>query len=277
MSRIQHSIASYGISDTGLQRANNQDHFIVADLTRKVIGMHENQMSPELLYHKVGSHGTLLAVADGLGGYTGGEVASQIAVEVTAQALLDMVEKQLSPAEKLSRAIEEAHQAICRQRQQDDGRARMGTTITALRINRGTMTVAQVGDSRAYLFRDGRLTVLTEDQTFVGMLLKRGLLTEEEAAKHPDRHVILQALGQDNAVVPEVYDLPFQHNDCLLLCTDGLSSYVSHERIETILASREDEHMCCRRLVDAANAAGGVDNVTVLVARLMVRNTGVSG
>jgi serine/threonine protein phosphatase PrpC len=277
MSRIQHSIASYGISDTGLQRANNQDNFIVADLTRNVIGRHENRVSPGLLYHEIGSHGTLLAVADGLGGYAGGEVASQIAVEVSAQTLLGLVEKQLSPAEKLSRAIEEAQQAICKQRQHEDCRAHMASTITALHVDRGTMTVAQVGDSRAYLFRDGRLTLLTEDQTLVNMLLKRGLLTEEEASRHPDRHVILQALGQDNAVLPEVHDLPFQHNDCVLLCTDGLSSYVSHEHIETILAAQEDGSVRCRRLIDAANAAGGMDNVTVLVARLMVRTASVSG
>ena len=130
------------------------------------------------------------------------------------------------------------------------------------------MTVAQVGDSRAYSFRDGKLTLLTEDQTLVGMLQKKGLLTDDQAQSHPSKNVILQALGQDKDVDPEIGSLEFQDNDYLLLCTDGLSSYVDHEAIEKILSSNLDPPTHCQRLVDAANASGGLDNITVVLARL---------
>jgi protein phosphatase len=263
-------IAYFGISDAGLQRANNEDHFIVADLTRKVVGVRDNQVLPELCHHAVGRRGTLLAVADGLGGYEGGEIASQIAVETIVRAFFEVVDEHLPFPEQLSRAIEESHWAICKARQGHNGRACMASTLTAVHVSNGTITVAQVGDSRAYLFRDGRLTLLTEDQSFVNLLRKKGVLTEEEAARHPNRHIILQALGQGKVVSPDVCAFPFQHNDCLLLCTDGLSSYVNHQRIEAILASHEGESARCRFLIDEANAAGGVDNVTVLLARLMV-------
>jgi protein phosphatase len=135
-------------------------------------------------------------------------------------------------------------------------------------IGDGVMTIAQVGDSRAYMFRDGRLSLLTEDQTLVGLLQKRGMLTPEQAEVHPAKHVILQALGQDKEVVPELCSAPLQHGDYLLLCTDGLSSYVEQPVIEAILASDDDEFTHCQRLVNEAYAAGGADNVTVLLVRL---------
>jgi hypothetical protein len=147
----------------------------------------------------------------------------------------------------------------------------MASTLTLVHLGHGVMTLAQVGDSRAYRFSGGKLTLLTEDQTVVHMMQKKGMLTPEEAQNHPHRNIILQALGQDKSVLPEIQTLPFSHNDCLLLCSDGLSSYVAHERIEAIMASGEDEHMQCRRLVEAANAAGGADNVTVLLARLIIK------
>jgi protein phosphatase len=149
----------------------------------------------------------------------------------------------------------------------------MGSTLTAVHISDGVMTIAQVGDSRAYMFRDGRLWLLTEDQTLVGLLQKRGMLTPEQAETHPAKHVILQALGQDKEVVPELRSATLQHDDYLLLCTDGLSSYVEQPTIEAILAADDDEYTHCQRLVDAANAAGGADNVTVLLVRLKMYGT----
>ena len=270
MSRPQHRIVCYGISDTGLQRRNNEDHFMVADLTRQVVGVHANRVVPEILCHDVGARGTLLAVADGLGGYDGGEIASRIAVETTVQALFETPTAHPSLAEQLSRAVEHAHQAIYQQRHHGSGGTHMASTLTAVHISVGMMTVGQVGDSRAYLWRDGQLTLLTEDQTFVHMLQKRGMLTAEEARTHPNRHVILQALGQDDNVSCEVSAVPYQHGDSVLLCSDGLSSYVTHEDMESILMSHDDEMTRCRSLVDAANACGGVDNVTVLLARLLI-------
>jgi protein phosphatase len=261
-----------GLSDRGLQRANNEDHFMVADLTRQVIGVHDNQLLSDLLHYDVGMRGTVLMVADGLGGHEGGEIASQLAVDTVAQALINTTEQDLPVSEQLIRAIGRAHEVICAYHDAPGYARRMASTLTAVHVGHGVMTIAQVGDSRAYRFSAGKLTLLTEDQTVVSVLQKKGMLTAEEAQHHPHRNVILQALGQDKSVLPEIQTLPLQHNDCLLLCSDGLSSYVAHERIEAIMASGEEEHVRCRRLVEEANAAGGADNVTVLLARLITRD-----
>ena len=271
--RTTHQIVVFGLSDRGLQRENNEDHFMVADLTRKVIGVHDNQLRPELFYHDIGVRGTLLLVADGLGGHEGGEIASQLAVDTMARALVDPTEQDLPVPEQITRAVDMAHEAICKYHGASGHTRRMASTLTAVHVGHGVVTIAQVGDSRAYRFSGGKLTLLTEDQTIVHMMQKKGMLTLEEAQNHPHRNIILQALGQDKSVVPELQTLPLSHNDCLLLCSDGLSSYVAHERIEEIMASGEDEHMRCRHSVEAANGAGGADNVTVLLARLIIRES----
>ena len=269
--RVTHQIVVFGLSDRGLQRDNNEDHFMVADLTRKVIGVHNNQLRPELFHHDIGMRGTMLMVADGLGGHEGGEVASQLAVDTVAQALVDAAEPAMPMSEQIMRAVDIAHEAICKHHGASGRTRHMASTLTAVHVGHGVMTIAQVGDSRAYRFSGGKLTLLTDDQTVVHMMQKKGMLTPEEAQHHPHRNIILQALGQDKSVLPEIQTLPFSHNDCLLLCSDGLSSYVAHERIEEIMASGEDEHVRCRHLVEAANAAGGADNVTVLLARLIIK------
>lgn len=265
-------IVVFGLSDRGLQRDNNEDHFMVADLTRKVLGVQDNQLRPELFHHNIGACGTVLIVADGVGGYEGGEIASQLAVDTVAAALIDKAAQGLPMHEQLVWAVDAAHEAI-RKCHNPAGQTRhMASTLTAVHVGHGVMTIAQVGDSRAYWFRTGKLTQLTEDQSVVQMMQKKGMLTPEEALHHPHRNIILQALGQDKPVLPAVQTLTYQHDDCLLLCSDGLSSYVAHEQIEAIMASGEDEFRRCRRLVEAANAAGGADNVTVLLARLIIRD-----
>jgi serine/threonine protein phosphatase PrpC len=271
MNRLHTSITCFGISDRGLQRTNNEDHFIVADLTRKTVAVEENCVTLPLVCHEMGPKGTLLAVADGLGGYEGGEMASQIAVETTVRALF-AAENDLPPTQQLGLAIQEAHQAICWRRTSAGGHPHMASTLTAVHVGDGILTVAQIGDSRAYLFRNGILTLLTEDQTIVHSMQKRGVLTEAEASIHPLRHLILQALGQDSAVCPAVHTYSFLSDDWVLLCTDGLSSYVSTEQIVTLLASEADAPTRCRALINAANACGGADNVTVLLARLVVHH-----
>ena len=263
-------IVVFGLSDRGLQRDNNEDHFMVVDLTRKVVGVQDNQLRPEVLHHNIGACGTTLMVADGVGGYEGGEIASQLAVDTVAQALIDTSGQDLPMREQLVRAVAMAQEAIRRCHSAAGQTRQMASTLTAVHVGHGVMTIAQVGDSRAYRFRAGTLTQLTEDQSVVQMMQKKGLLTPEEALHHPHRNIILQALGQDKPILPEVQTLACQHDDCLLLCSDGLSSYVAHERIEAIMASEEDEPGRCRRLVEAANAAGGADNVTVVLARLII-------
>jgi protein phosphatase len=191
-----------------------------------------------------------------------------MAVETTVQALLRAADSVAVPTGQLTRAVEEAHDAIRLHQGDEDSHTCMASTLTALYVAHGTMTIAQVGDSRAYMFCNGKLSLLTEDQTVVGLLRKRDMLTDEEASRHPLRHALLQALGHGRGILPDVRSLPFKDGDCVLLCTDGLSSYVEHRQIEAILASDYGEEVRCRRLIDAANAAGGTDNVTVLLARL---------
>lgn len=268
MSDFETKIVFFGMSDVGRRRENNEDRFSVADLTRKVIGVYDNHVTPDLICHKIGASGTIFVVADGLGGHEKGEVASRLAVEETVQYLFDMEDGHTCPSEWLSAAIQYAHMNIREFSEDSDSPKSMGSTITAIHIGQEMMTVAQVGDSRAYSFRDGKLKLLTEDQTLVGMLQKKGLLTDDQAQNHPSKHVILQALGQDREVYAEIYSHKFQHNDYLLLCTDGLSSYVDHKTIERILSSSSDTPTHCQHLIDAANAQGGLDNVTVILARL---------
>jgi protein phosphatase len=258
----------FGLSDAGLKRLNNEDHFIVADLTRHEIAVENNIVIPDAIRQLIGAHGTLLAVADGLGGHDDGEIASHIAVEAIVQTLFALQHQQLSVAERLTLATQEAHHAICRSTATIHGSRSMSSTLTAVHIDQDAMTIAQVGDSRAYRFSNGILTQLTEDQTIVQMMLKKGMLTDEEAQNHPDRHVILQALGQGRAVSPEITHVPLRYHDYILLCSDGLSSYVDHQHIESILNEDTDEQTRCNRLLEAAYAAGGQDNVTILLARL---------
>lgn len=260
MTRLQYTLQSFGLSDPGLCRPKNEDALIIADLTcQRISGQADQSM---------GTYGTLLAVADGLGGYRGGDIASHLALQTMTQALFDMGVIAIPPIEQLSRAIEAAHASVCARQQAHLLYAEMASTLTAVHASPSLLTVAQIGDSRAYLFRDQELTLLTEDQTLVQQLQRQGVLTAEEASKHPNKHVILQAIGQDRPVLPEVYLTPWQPGDCVLLCTDGLSSFVSHEDIEDLLVTATDLPTTCHRLIDAAKRAGGGDNITVILARL---------
>lgn len=268
MNHTRTKMIFFGVSDKGLRRDNNEDHFIVADLTRKVVGVKDNKVTPALICHEIGAQGTIVAVADGLGGHDDGEVASQIAVEAMVEALFSPKDTRLTTADWLAEAVVKAHTAIRNHLDHIQYTTSMGSTLTAVHVGRGMMTIAQVGDSRAYKFCQGKLTLLTEDQTLVNMLQKKGMLTEEEVQHHPGRHVILQALGQGKEIVPELQVHTYEDGDCVLLCSDGLSSYVDHADIEAILTSAGNEHDHCQRLVNAANAAGGADNVTVVLARL---------
>ena len=266
--KAQKTLVFFGLSDPGLKRSNNEDHFIAADLTRQAIAVDNNQLMPDRFHHPIGPQGSLLAVADGLGGHDDGEIASHIAVEAVVQTLFATQQDEQPIADKLLFAVQEAHNTILRYVGSVPGSRSMSSTLTAVHIGHDEMTIAQVGDSRAYIFADGQLSQLTEDQTIVHMMVKKGLLTPEEADTHPDRHVILQALGQGRAITPEVQCFPFQYGECLLLCSDGLSSYVPHELIESILRTEGRDNVRCQRLLEAAYAAGGEDNVTILLARL---------
>ena len=213
---------------------------------------------------------TVFAVADGLGGHQGGEVASAAAVEPLAaldgRGFADPAEA----AEALAGAIAEANSAILDRAAGDPGLWGMGTTVTAAAVTTGDqLQLAHVGDSRAYLLRDGTLDQVTTDHTVVGELVRRGRLTPAQAAIHPERSILTRAVGLDPRVPVDTPDpLELQPGDQVLLCSDGLTEAVPDTRIAELLAAGGDGDAACRSLIDAANAAGGPDNITVVLLRV---------
>ncbi|ADB48450.1 Stp1/IreP family PP2C-type Ser/Thr phosphatase [Conexibacter woesei] len=225
-------------SDTGLARRANEDNFFVR--------------SP------------LFVVADGMGGAQAGEVASRLAAETFATGLPEggTVE------ERLATRVLEANSRIYRLSREDSERAGMGTTLTAIYVDGEELAVAHVGDSRAYLWRDGELTRLTRDHSLVDELVRRGKLTEEEAAEHPQRSIITRALGPEPDVEVDTRTYRAQAADVLLLCSDGLTSMISEQHVAELLGAAESLEAAAQALIDAANAAGGRDNITVVLFRL---------
>ena len=212
---------------------------------------------------------TVLAVADGLGGHQGGEVASAAAVEPLAALDGREFADPAEAADELTAAIREANAAILDRAGGDPGLWGMGTTVTAAALaGERHLQLAHVGDSRAYLLRDGSLEQLTTDHTVVGELVRRGRLTPEQAAIHPERSILTRAVGLDPQVPVDTPDpLELHDGDQVLLCSDGLTEAVDDDRIAELLSAAADGEAACRSLIDAANAAGGPDNITVVLLR----------
>ena len=221
-------------SDVGNVRAHNEDSFIA--------------QSP------------LFVVADGMGGHEAGEVASEIAIRTMADNVPPAPD-----AEALAYAVVMANEAVLRGAQDGTGRPGMGTTMTAALVYDDQLVIAQVGDSRAYLLHEGALQRITRDHSLVADLVEQGRLTEEEARVHPQRSVITRALGSDPHMQPDTYRMRVEPGDRLLLCSDGLSSMIDDTAIEAILGFNPDPTAACDALVDEALAAGGLDNITVIV------------
>jgi len=229
-------------SDVGLIRRDNQDHFGVFPEQRP----------------------TLFVVADGMGGHADGGTASRVAVETLAEAFL----ADEGPAtHRLASAVRAANAAVWREAQNNGGPRRMGTTCTALAIEMDRAVLAHVGDSRAYRVSGAGLEQLSPDHTLVAELIARGLLTEAEAARHPQRHVLTRALGVGPEVDAFVEDLgPTQPGDTYVLCSDGLAP-VEAEEVGRVAAGYGPQ-AAAEWLVARANALGGPDNITVIVIRL---------
>jgi PPM family protein phosphatase len=207
----------------------------------------------------------VFVVADGMGGAQAGEVASRIAVEAFEHGLPDSG----SPEERLATRVREANQQIYERSRADRGRAGMGTTLTAAYVDDTHVAIAHVGDSRAYLFRDGTLQRLTQDHSLVDELVRRGKLTEEQAAEHPQRSIITRALGPEPDVEVDTWTYPARAGDVVLLCSDGLTSMISEERVKAVLTEHENNlDEAADALIREANEAGGRDNITVVLFRL---------
>src|SRR5881227_1446030 len=197
----------------------------------------------------------VFAVADGMGGAKAGEVASQIAVGALQQGLPDGD----SAEERLSQRVREANREIYERSHAERELDGMGTTLTAAYLDDAHLSIAHVGDSRAYLFRDGELRRLTQDHSLVDELVRRGKLTEQQAAEHPQRSIITRALGPEPDVEVDTWTYSLKAGDVVLLCSDGLTSMISEERVRATLDSHDDLNSAADALINAANEAGGRD------------------
>ncbi len=202
----------------------------------------------------------LFVVADGLGGHEAGEVASAIAVET----LRDHAPRR-PDAKALARAVKAANREVIRAAREGYGKAGMGTTMTAAIVEGSHIVLAHVGDSRAYLLHAGALQQLTDDHSMVADMIRRGQLTEAEARYHPNRSVITRALGTDPNMVADTYEVDAESGDRLLLCSDGLTGMLEDAAIAEMLGAYRDTNIAARALIDAANDAGGHDNISVVI------------
>jgi protein phosphatase len=225
-------------TDTGRQRRDNEDNAF--------------------------ARAPVFVVADGMGGAQAGEVASKIATETFEQGLPDSG----SPEERLAERVREANHQIHELSRSDRDRAGMGTTLTAAYVDDTSVAIAHVGDSRAYLFRDGTLERLTQDHSLVEELVRQGKLTPEQAAGHPQRSIITRALGPEANVEVDTWTYPVRAGDILLLCSDGLTTMISEDRVAEILGAAGSLEGTADALIDAANEAGGRDNITVVLFRI---------
>ncbi len=264
-----------GLTHPGKVRPNNEDHFLIGKSGRYLDVLATNLPDGELP-PRAEEAGYGMVVADGMGGAEGGEVASRLAIRTFIQRVLHVPDWYFrlddAGAQEVMRRAEERYRevdaAIGRQAAADPRLAGMGTTMTLAYSLGADLFVGQVGDSRAYLYRNGRLTQLTRDQTLAEVLVRIGEITREQAAAHRLRHVLTSALGRHQGdVAVEVQRHQLADGDTLLLCSDGLTEMVPDDRIAEVLGRPCAAEEACRALVGLALEGGGLDNVTVVVAR----------
>lgn len=257
----------FGRTDVGRTREHNEDAFVVADLSRG-----NATLQPEVRTHAVGDKGTLFMVADGMGGAAAGEIASAMAIEVVVHEVTVMLGEQAPPtddrfATAIKRATAAANSHIHTFALEHPEYRGMGTTATVAGLLGDTLYVAQVGDSRAYLVRNGVGQQITKDQSLMQKLIEAGELTEEEAEQSERRNIILQALGPEATIKVDLTHQRVRRGDVLVLCSDGLSGQVRADEITRIVTEEKDLVAACKRMIDRANEMGGPDNITVIVAR----------
>lgn len=235
-------------TDRGLKRRNNEDAYFVI---------------PE---------DKVYMIADGLGGYNSGEVASRQTVSLLADRIKENPIAQVQGTENirdyLVNAIKEVNKKIWLMAASNEEYKNMATTLVLVYIHRKQAYIANVGDSRAYLFRKSELVQLTEDHSIVAEMVKAGQIEKEEARRHPERNQITRAIGAEETVIPNIYEVRIEKDDMILLCTDGLYGELSDDKIVDILKRSENMSEACTDLVTEANRAGGNDNITVVCLKL---------
>ncbi len=257
----------FGRTDVGRTRDHNEDSFLVADLTRRIASL-----QPEVREHHVGERGSLFVVADGMGGAAAGEIASDLATDTIYDHMCntwaaDMERTEQRFAFRLKEAVELANQRIHEYARTHPEHRGMGTTTTAAGIFQNALYLTQIGDSRGYLVRKGRIVQITKDQSLMQRLVDAGELTEEEAAVSERRNIILQALGPDPNVKVDLTRQELRKGDLLLMCSDGLSGLVPKDDMLRILTGTSDLVQACKELIDLANERGGPDNITCIIGR----------
>ncbi|MEO8293965.1 MAG: Stp1/IreP family PP2C-type Ser/Thr phosphatase [Gemmatimonadota bacterium] len=260
-------VTVFGKTDLGRTRDHNEDTFLVVDLTTG-----NASLQPEVRDHAVGERGSLFMVADGMGGAAAGEIASAMAADVILTHLKETWIHDQEPtsqrfAFRLKEAVEHANTRINQHSKEHPEVRGMGTTVTVAGILGNELYLAQVGDSRAYLIRNGGAIQLTKDQSLMQRLVEAGELTEEEAEQSERRNIILQALGPEARVKVDLTYQPLSKGDTVVLCSDGLSGQVKKEEIAELVNQQPDLVALCSRLIDIANSRGGPDNITAVVAR----------
>lgn len=303
-------ITASGCSDTGLLRSENQDHFLIADLGRspergglllRRAGAANHSIRhdrPRNISLTPGPEGVLALVADGMGGAAAGELASRTATATiyeafTAAPASDAGPPNHHPAHRLRLAVEAANTQIFRLAADDPRLAGMGTTVTVALIQRDTLYLAQIGDSRAYLIRHGIAHQLTRDQSRVQALIDAGIMTPEEAARSHQRHIILQALGPDPRIQVDLTYQELRRGDVVVLTTDGLHELISPAELAALAAPgqratrgasnandggdaadgrhdvvHQDPAAACQALIELGNKRGGPDNITAVILHL---------
>ncbi|MBC1473300.1 Stp1/IreP family PP2C-type Ser/Thr phosphatase [Listeria grandensis] len=242
-------------TDRGRIRNHNEDNG----------GIFENQLG-----------NPLVIVADGMGGHRAGDVASEMAVRLLSEMWQNVADMKSAVEIDLwfREAIQAVNQKIVAHAKEDPTLQGMGTTLVAAIFSNSQIIVANVGDSRGYLMKNGMLEQLTEDHSLVNELLRKGEISKEDAENHPRKNILLRALGIEGNVETDVFILPFQSKDQLLLCSDGLSNMLTEQEIEAILTSKRTLAEKADIFITKANANGGEDNITVL---LLERNLGEKG
>jgi serine/threonine protein phosphatase PrpC len=255
-----------GQSDVGRIRIHNEDAYLVAALNTDAV---VRKGGTETIVFS--DTPTFMVVADGVGGAASGDIASLMATDTLLIQMRRQYElgrlNSVSETEQVMRsAIATANQVIYSYANANPRHHGMATTATLAMVFRATLLLAQVGDSRAYLIRNGTARQLTKDQSLVQRLVDAGELTEIEAEQSDRRNIILQALGFGEIVTPDFYQETLRLNDILVLCSDGLSTYVSPEDLARVILNAPDLGLACHQLIDLANERGGSDNITVVIA-----------
>ncbi|MDQ6788863.1 MAG: protein phosphatase 2C domain-containing protein [Acidobacteriota bacterium] len=274
------TVEIHATSHIGRVRKGNEDNYLLLHISNSktwTSSQEPDEFIVESQQFDIDDNGIILAVSDGMGGALAGEVASKMAVEtVSRQFLGEDLDKTVSPEQatdsligKLYEATVYANHLIHQQGRSDPQYNGMGATFTGVGISPAAVDLIQVGDSRAYLVRSGKIHQVTKDQSLVQQLIDAKQILPEEAETHTLKNVILQALGAQNEVFPVPTRLMPQRNDILLLCSDGLSNKVGSTDMQRIILSHHNAlHLACAELIKLANERGGEDNITLILAKL---------